>query len=75
MGYWRGDVGVIGGIEVAAWDIARGCWYILTQGKKLIRKYNNIENICKNYDVIFLTNTGVTTKWVAPTHTLLNGGL
>jgi len=30
----------------------------------IIRKYNRIENMRKNYVLIFLKNTGTTTKWV-----------
>jgi len=33
----------------------------------IIREYNKIENMSKNYILIFLKNTGATTKWVAPT--------
>ena len=31
----------------------------------MVREYNKIENISKNYILIFLKNIGTTTKWVA----------
>ena len=33
----------------------------------MVREYDRIENMNKNYVLIFLKNTGATTKWVAPT--------
>ena len=33
----------------------------------MVREYDKIENMNKNYVLIFLKNTGATTKWVAPT--------
>jgi len=33
----------------------------------MVREYDRIENMRKNYVLIFLKNTGATTKWVAPT--------
>jgi len=33
----------------------------------MVREYNKIESMSKNYVLIFLKNTGATTKWVAPT--------
>jgi len=33
----------------------------------MVREYNKIENMNKNYVLIFLKNIGTTTKWVAPT--------
>jgi len=32
----------------------------------MVRKYNRIENMRKNYVLIFLKNTGATTKWAPP---------
>jgi len=34
---------------------------------EMVRKYNKIKNINKNYILIFLKNIGAITKWVAPT--------
>jgi hypothetical protein len=33
----------------------------------MVREYDKIESMSKNYILIFLKNTGVTTKWVALT--------
>jgi len=33
----------------------------------IIREYNIKESMSKNYILIFLKNTGATTKWMAPT--------
>jgi hypothetical protein len=33
----------------------------------MVREYNRIENMSKNYVLIFLKNTGATAKWVALT--------
>ena len=33
----------------------------------MVREYDKIESMSKNYVLIFLKNTGTTTKWVAPT--------
>ena len=33
----------------------------------MVREYDRIESMSKNYVLIFLKNTGATTKWVAPT--------
>jgi len=33
----------------------------------MVREYDKIENMSKNYNLIFLKNIGATTKWVAPT--------
>ena len=33
----------------------------------MVREYDKIKNISKNYILIFLKNIGITTKWVALT--------
>ena len=33
----------------------------------MVREYDRIESMSQNYVLIFLKNTGATTKWVAPT--------
>ena len=33
----------------------------------MVREYDKIENMNKNYILIFLKNTGATAKWVGPT--------
>jgi len=33
----------------------------------MVREYNRIKNMSKNYVLIFLKNTGAIPKWVAPT--------
>jgi len=33
----------------------------------MVREYNKIKNMSKNYVFIFLQNTGAFTKWEAPT--------
>jgi hypothetical protein len=41
-----------------------GLWALLDPRLGMVREYDKIKNMSKNYVLIFLKNTGATAKWV-----------